>query len=507
MKNKRPANHGKMVDSYKSGDFDTCLDLAKKMLQSDPDSMAPLQYAARVHSQRREPQNAKPYWEKLTVTNPDLPEPFLQCARIARLEKKWDVCEWYIDRFICHNPDHAEALGIRIQCCFDRGDAEKAGQDFTRLCRVNPQAVLRLALRAAAHGMGAEVARSICKSADGTDQFPNEMRVRLAEMARDVAIGCEIQKDIFSASNFYQAMQVYTPESLFAITAIKRLRKPILEQARAAYNEKKYADAVKHAKTCIEIAPAGPEPYIIAGRSCAQLGQHQEAFDILGKEIDRFRSNSWLVLNYARAAIKVGKPDIAYAAYSAIKTRDDEKSGAFHPECRKQLDRLLTKAAQDVQALLDNNEMLLACDKLYDFQKAGLDLNDLQMLVSGFILMGEQKLKELTESGDHDALDSAKKLVRLDPDSEYANRVAGKLLMEKQMYAEAHYYWTTLTRLDDRKTEPLLNLARCYLNLNNKPAAVKAASALIALDPHHAEGQGILEQFAKAGNHGREMQR
>lgn len=506
MKNSKQKKQSNLIDLYKSGDLDSCLDLAIQLLQSDPDRIAPLQYAARVHSQRRETLQAKPYWERLTVLWPDLPEPFLQSARIARLEKEWDVCERYIDEFIRQRPDHAEALGIQIQCCLDSGDTTKIGLAFSRLCRLNPQAALPLAIRAVAHGMGEDVALSLCKFADDSDQTSRDMRARLAREARDAAIGCEIQKDPFLASNFYRSMQIYIPNSSFPATALNRLRKPFLKKAQTEYREKKYADAIRHAKSCIEIAPAEVEPYIIAGRSSAQLGLHQDAFDFLSKEVDRFWENSWLVLNYARAAMKVGKPDIAYAAYSAVKNRNDEKSNALKAECVKQLGRLSAKAAQDVQALLDKNEVILAYDKIFDFQKSGLKLNDLSALVSRLRDLGELKLRELAEFDDFEALDYAKKLVRLDPESEYANSVAGQLLLDNQKYAEAHYYWIMLTKLDGSRTEPLLNLARCYVNLNNRTEANKAASALLALDAHHAEGKSILELSSKTENLSRKMQ-
>ena len=487
----------KLIESYKSGDLDTSLSLAMKLLQIDPDSIVPLQYAARVHTKRREPQFAKPFWDKLTSLNPALPEPFLQSARIARLEKNWEACEGYIDEFIRQKPDHAEAIGIQIQCCLESRDAKKIGAAFTRLSRINPTAIPPLALRAVEANMGIDVAKSLCKAAGSSNQPALELRAKLAQATREAAIAFEIQNDPFAASSCYQAMQIYAPESSFPTTALSRLCRPFLQKAQAFYRDKNYADAIEQAKFCIKIAPKEAEPYSIAGHSSAQLGQHQDAFDILHAEIELFWQNSWLVINYARAAIQVGKPEVAYAAYSAVKSRDDDKSNTYEAECDRQLDELSKNAAQDMQALLDRDEILLACEKIFSCQKSGLTLSDFPALVTNLRELGEIRLRELCEFEDYDALEFAKNLVRLDPLAEYAYSVAGRLLINNRMHAEAHYYWSQLNKLDEKKTEPWLNLARCYVNLNNKLEATNAASALLALDPDHEEGQKILALAAE----------
>ncbi len=491
--------HSKLVEFYKTGDLDKCADLAKKMLQSDPDSKVPLQYAARVYTQRREPSLAKPYWNKLTIIAPELPEPFLQSARIARLEKDWENCQTYIEEFIHQKPDHPEASSIFVQCLINRKNTEKIGQAFTNLCRLNSGAVPQLALKAIESGMGIEVAKALSKAA-ANDPSAKALCEKLARTARDAAIGFEIRSDLFAAAHCYQAMQIYTPDSSYPRTSLNRLRKPFLQKAQAAYRKKNYADAVKHAKTCIEISPTEPEPYIIAGRSSAQLGDHQAAFDFLSAEIDRFWDNSWLLLNYARAAQRLKKPDLAFAAFSAVNKRDDEKSRAYHAECEKQLGRLSEMAAQEVQALLDNHDILRACDKIFDLQKAGLPLNNAGELVENIRILGQSKLQELCDFEDFEALDYAKNLVRLDPSAKYAYRVAGRLLLENRLYAEAHYYWSQLAKLDKKDPEPLLNLARCYANLNNKAEAMKAVSALLKLDPDHEDGQKILDSLAEMRN-------
>lgn len=491
--------HSKMVDSYKSGDLDACADLAKQLLQSDPESKAPLRYAARVHTQRRELALAKPYWNKLTIIAPELPEPFLQSARIARLEKDWSVCEGYIEEFIHQKPDHPEALGIHIQCSIISKNTENLGRTFSSLCRLKPSAVPPLALQAIDHGMGIDIAKALSKAAL-KDSSVKALCVELAWTARDAAIGFEIQSDLLSAANCYQAMQIYTPVSSYPKNSLIRLRKPFLEKAQDAYREKNYTDAVNHAKTCIEILPLEPQPYIIAGRSSMQLGEHEAAFNYLSAEIERFWNNSWLVLNYARAALHFKKSDIAYAAFNAIKNRDDEKSCAYHAECDKQLARLSEMAAQEVLALLDNHDVLRACDKIFDLQKAGLPLNNAADLVENIRNLGQSKLQELCDFEDSEALDYAKNLVRLDPSAKYATRVAGRLLLENQLYAEAHYYWSELAKLDDKDPEPWLNLARCYANLNNKGEAMKAVSKLLKLDPGHKEGKKILESLGELRN-------
>ena len=491
--------HAKMAELYKLDDFDACVDLAIQLLQSDPVSKSPIQYIARIHTRRRKPELARPYWEKLIDVAPELPEPFLQSARIARLEKNWSVCERYIEEFISLRPDHSEALGIQIQCIIHNDRVEKIGRAFANLCRVNLRAVPPLALQAVERGMGVEVAKAISRTAD-KDQSVKELCENMARSARNAAVGFEIHKEFLSAANCYQAMQIYTPNSSYPTTALRRLRKPFLKKAQGAYREKNYTDAIKHAEKCIEILPAEAEPYIIAGRSCAQLDLHLVAFDFLGQEIDRLWNDSWLVLNYARAAMSLKKNDIAYAAYSEIKSRDDEKSGKFHAECAGRLEELSERAAREVQALLDKDDILLACEKIFDFQKIGLPLNSPADLAANIRELGQIKLKELCDFEEIEALDYAKNLVRLDASAKYACRIAGSLLMVNQMYAEAYYYWSQLAKLDDKNPEPMLNLARCYAALNNKIAALKTVSALLELYPHHEEGQEILVSLADVTN-------
>lgn len=488
-----------MLEFYKSGDLDSCEEIAREILQAEPDKIAPLQYVARVHTNRRETELAKPYWNRLTALAPDLPEPFLQSARIARLENDWEACTSYIEEFVRQKPDHPEALGIQIQCFIRTSDFERIGRAFENLCRINPQAVPPLALLAVEHGMGIVMAKALSKAAE-KDETAKALCVELARSARDAAIGFEIRNDPFSAASCYQTMQIYVPDSSYPKKALRRLLKPFLEKARASYREKSYADAIGHAEKCIKISPFEPEPYIIAGRSCAQLERHEDAFDFFGKEADRLWDNSWLVLNYARAAMRLKKSELAYAAFCAVRSRDDERSGAFHAECEKQLDRLSEAAVQNVQVLLDNRDILRACEKIIEFQKAGILLKNFGDLVDTIRDLGEGKLVELCDIGDKSALDYAKNLIQLDPGAKYAYRVAGRLLLENQRYAEASYYWAQLAKLNGKDQEPLLSLTRCYANLNNKSEAKKATSALLELDPDHEECRNILESLARMSN-------
>jgi len=485
-----------MVELYKSGDLDACVDLAKQMLESNPDSIAPLQYAARIHTRRREHEFAKPFWNKLTVLAPELLEPFLQSARIARLKNDWDICERYINEFVLQKPDHPEALDIQVQCFIHNRNFEKIGRTFASLYLINPQAIPPNALLAAESGMGIELAKSLSRAAI-KDQTAKELCVELADAARDAAVGFEIQKNTMSASNCYQTMRIYTPDSSYPTTSLNRLCRPFLQKAQVAYREKNYAKAIKQAQICMEISPLESGPYIIAGRSSALLDKHQDAFDILGAKIESLWDNSWLVLNYARAAMRLQKPAIAYIAFSAVKSRDDEKSSTYHAECEKQLDRMSEMATQEVQVLLANNNILRAFDKIFEYKNSGLSPKNSAGLVARILDLGQSKLKELCNYEGFEALDYARNLVRLDPGAKYAYRIAGHLLLKDQMYAESHYYWSQLARLDDKNPDPILNLTRCYINLNNISEAMKAVSALLELDPDHEEGKRISVSLAE----------
>ena len=498
MDEKLLTNCEKLSETYNSGDLDICIGLAKEMLRSDPNQITPLLYTARVHTQRRETALAKPYWHRLTMLAPQKPEPFLQSARICRLEKDWAACAPYIEEFIRQRPDHPEALGIQIQCFIHNDNSEKIGQALVDLCRLKPQAVASLALLAVEHGLGMDVAKALSDAAK-TDDTIKALCNKLARSARDAAIGFEIQKDLLSASNCYQAMQVYTPESNYPTAALSRLCTPFLKKARAAYKEKNLEAAIKHANSCIALSPAEAEAYIIAGRSCVQRGNYQDAFDIFSTEIEQLWDNSWLLLNYARAAWQLKKAESAFAAFNAVKKRDDEKSSAFHAECDTRLDQLSEMAAQEVQDLLDKHEISRACTKIVEFQKMGRPLKNHAQLLEAIRKSGESKLNALCEAGDAEALDYAKNLVQLDRSAKFAYPVAGRLLMENRLYAEAHYYWAQLEKQEDTSPEALLNLARCYAKLNNKDEAMGAISALLALDPAHEDGQNLRADIARMG--------
>lgn len=503
MRNKsklNSANITKMIESYKAGDFDSCLKLAMQVLQDEPDTIKALHYAARVHAQQREPQLAKPLWHKLTVLSPETAEPFLQSARIARLEQDWPSCARYIGGFLRQTPEHPEALNIQVQCHLNEGDAQKTGRVLARLSKIKPKAVPLLAMRAIGQGMGVEVAQALANAADSDDPSHEDLRRELARAARDAAIGLEIRKDLPAAANCYQAMQAYTPNSSYPTAALTRLRKPFLVKAQAAYREKAYAEAVKHAQACIEIAPDLAAPYIIAGRSNLQLGLPEEAFAILEQGTERFRDDSWLLLNYARAAVKLGKHDIAYEAFSVIKARKDDKSKTYAAECEKQRGRISEAATQEVLALHAKNEAPQACDKLFSYQQSGIQLHDFPTLLAKLHQQGHSHLKALCEQEDSTAIAYAESLVRLDSEDTFATSTAGRLLVESQRYAEAYYYWMQLHELDKTNIDPLLNLARCYVNLNHKTAAIKAAKALLAQDPHHEEGQEILHRSKQMKN-------
>lgn len=483
-----------MIESYKAGDYNSCLALAMQVLQDEPDTITALHYAARVHAQQREPHLAKPLWHKLIRLSPETAEPFLQSARIARLEQDWPSCARYIGTFLRQNPEHPEALNIQVQCHLSEGDAQKTGRVLARLSKIKPKAVPLLAMRAIGQGMGVEVAQALANAADSDDSSLEDLRIELARAARDAAIGLEIRKDLQAAANCYQAMQAYTPDSNYPTAALERLRKPFLVKAQTAYRKKAYAEAVKHARACIQISPDLAVPYIIAGRANLQLGLPEEAFATLKQGAARFWDDSWLLLNYARAAVKLGKHDIAYGAFSAIKARKDDKSKTYAAECEKQLGQSSEAATQEILALLAKNEARQACDKLFSYQQSGIQQYDFPALLAKLRQQGHSQLKALCDQEDSTAIAYAESLVRLDPEDTFAASTAGRLLVESQRYAEAYYYWMQLHELDKTNIDPLLNLARCYVNLNHKTAAITAAKALLAQAPHHKEGQEILHR-------------
>lgn len=481
-----------MLETYKSGDFETCLNLSEKLLLKDPDNTSALLHRARIHTKRREFDLSKPYWNRLTQLNPSLPEPFLQSARIAHREKDWPECESYIEAFLAHKGEHPEALKILTHCYIFTENAGKIETAFARLLKVAPQGIPALALSAIQNGMSVEVANAVRKVADTGDQAALDLCGSLARAERDAGISYEIRKNSFSASRCYRAMRIYARGSIFPRKALERLNVPFIEMARRAYREKKYEDAVARAETCIEIDSELAEPYIIAGRSSAQLGRHEQAFNYFAQEIERFWAYSWLVVNYARAAAKTGKTDIAYMAYEAVSKRTDEKSVKFAAECAKQMGRFAADARQEILTLAAHGDVLLACNKLFAHQHVGSKPDDFAELLSE---IGEQCQKELQNFVDVEndkALELATSFARLDPRADYACRIAGRILSKNNKHAEALYYWTQLIRLDKKDTESVLGAALCYDYLGNRIEAAKMASKLLAMDPQNKEGKRIL---------------
>lgn len=263
--------YGKIKTLYRAGDLDACLGLCLQFLEANPESLTPLEFTARVYSKRREPQLAKPYWHQLTTLCPDWPEPFLQSARIARRAQDWQSCARYIDQFIHLTPDHAEALGLQIQSYLNEGDTAKTARAIAALSYKHPEAVPPLAISAAEHGMGVEVAQALSQSSQKL------LRSHLARALRDAAIGFEIRKQPFAAANCYQAMQIYTPDTPYPTTALSRLCRPYLDKAQAATREKSYAEALKHAQTCLKISPREAEPQAILqrARKCLKSAAHE----------------------------------------------------------------------------------------------------------------------------------------------------------------------------------------------------------------------------------------
>jgi len=252
--------HANILSSYRSGDLDTCLDLAERLLQENPEDALPLEYAARVHSKRRNPQLAKPYWHKLTELRPDWPEPFLQAARIARREKDWASCARYADEYIRQSPDHPETLGLLAQCDMEKGDAPKTARALFRLSQLNPKPVPPLAVQATKLGMGVEVAQALCPPQGKLAALHRQ----IAQALRDAAIGFEIRRQPFLAANCYQALRIYTPASPYPAKALARLCKPYLDKAQAAVAAHAHDDALLHARTCLKIDPEAVAPRRIA---------------------------------------------------------------------------------------------------------------------------------------------------------------------------------------------------------------------------------------------------
>jgi len=482
-----------IINAYKSGDMDACLALSEAMLETAPANIISLQHAARLYSNRGERDKAKPLWNRLTEVAPKIPEPHLQSARIARIAADWDSCSVHAKNFLKSNPDHPEALRIQVECYIELKNAMNLGVAFRNLSRINPEGLVPIARHAVQMGMGREVATSLREVADSGDEVMMQLCASLAQQERDAAIAYEIRKNTASAADCYQVMRIYNPASSYPTTSLSRLRKPFLTRARKAYKAEDFQRALEHANTCINIEPQEAEAYIIAARSAGLLKEYKEAFNYLHQKAQFFWSDSWYLLNYARAATRAGKSETAYTAFSDLANRDDDIASRHADEIKTQLERLPSRVNSEIQACLDVGDLAGASEKYSQAREAGITDPKFIEMRDRIRNRGQTQLRDLYDSGDGGTLPLAKMLIDLDPDAPYSYRVAGRILLNAGSFAEALYYWEQLAKMDRENPEFLLNVARTYQRLRNKDDARKAALALLDCDPENAEGKQILD--------------
>lgn len=483
-----------MVAAYQKNDFDKTLNAAEAILKRDSSNIEALRYAVRIHTNRKDQAKAQVQWARLVELAPEIPEPHLQLARIFRQQKRWSDCLQYIESYLLFSPEHAEANSILVQCHIHLKMSHKIGTSFARLITLQSNGATTIARQASNLGMSADIATSLRKLADNGDEDAIALCRSLARSERMAGLGFEIQKNLYLAAQSYRTMRDLDPESEYPTTSLARLRKPFLERARKAYQAEDDARAIEHAMTSIKIEPNEAEPYIIAGRSAARSGDERAAFEHLDRGMKHCPPNIWLCINFARAAERCGEYLQAYEGFSEIlKNSEDSASAQYQAEAQRSFDRIPQRLVSKIRKQAESGEYLSAMSTTETLSEDGVIEDDALSALRDHITNHTQRgLRAAYDANAPEALELAKTLATFAPERDYAQRVAGRLLMRNRAYEEAAKYWQNLCRMNPESIEFQLNLARSYHRSGNTDKAQVAARALLKLDASHQEGAQLL---------------
>lgn len=479
-------------------EIDSTVEAALDILAQSPDDTLAIRYLARLYSNRKEVDQAEPYWAKLAVLTPNSPEPFLQLARIQRQREDWVGCQLQAERCLSLKPHHAEALTIHLQSSLRLKAAEKIRPIFARLCKVDPDICTDIARRAANLSMTAEIAESLQELAQSGKLEARELCQSLAQAERDAAIGFEIQRNPFSAAQCYRTMRILeTEKTTFAATSLARLRKPYLERARKSYQAGDDAKAFDHCLNCIRIEPQEAEPYIIAGRSLSRAGDEKRAFSYFSKGVQNALPDAWLHINYGRSAERLGRSADAYDGFLRARLTNSDKAQKHSEEIERSLARLPARMMREAQDTVERGEFIRAIElalRIRDDEIVGPE--GVKTLCQRVLMHAQRRLRAVYDAGDDEALVLAQSLSKFMPEEDYALRVAGRLLLRGRRFDEAVTYWKTLADRDPEKVEYRLNIARCYHRSKDRENTQIALHKLLTLDPDNEEGAFMLDALA-----------
>ncbi|MCJ7420797.1 tetratricopeptide repeat protein [Sphingomicrobium astaxanthinifaciens] len=488
-----------MAAVYREGDLDRLETMARALLVEHPDDIEAHRYLARIYTNRHEPEQAQPFWERLTELTPEEPEPYLQLARIERRKRNWEPALRHAQELLARQPDNTEIRTIELEALVNLKKGDAIGEAIARLVEATPEDAMPFFRKAFTVDLGDAVAAPLRALADSGDEEAIKLCAEQSEAQRTAAARHEIQRNPFRAAACYRVMRTLDPSSGFGTSALLRLRKPFLERAREAYAEGDDKRAISHARNSIKIEPREEEPYLIIGRSALRTDEPQIAYEALREGLMANEHTVWLTLNYARAAERSEHLLEAFEAYSAVLASDDPEAAKHAEEAQRSVDRLPGKLVSAAVSDIREGNPVAAIETALTLQQSGvLDEKAAEYLRNNVVTHGQRKLREFYDAGDRTGLALGRGLMRFAPDEPYAFRVVGRMLLRDRNYGEAAEVWGALVDQDGENVEFRLNLARSLQRMGDKPGAAAAATELLRLDPEHAEGKQILESATVA---------
>ena len=480
-----------MSNAYKAGDFDTAFESASQIVAQDSNHLDAWRHVARIATNRKQLDEAKNAWSKISDLEPGETEPYLQLARMARADGDNDLCVKHCDSYLTFVTDNPEVLTMRVEALLKEKRAHLVEAAFADLCAVETKNAGRLARIAVNYGMGAEIAGTLSMLAAAGNADAIAHCDTLFRSERDAAIGFEIQKNSFSAAQCYRTMRRLRPDADYSQTNLARLRRPYIERARRAYKKGEYERAIEHAHSCTKIDSQEAEPYIIAGRSLSAMDKTAEALDAFTRGIENCSFDGWLMVNFARASASLGNFLDAARAYAEVVSATDEKSQNYYGEANTQFGRLVLQLEQ--QALSDANDgnIASALDSLDYMAATGNVSESFERSCANAFNLGQRVLRIAFEERSEAALPLANRLIQFDGTKPYPLRVAGRVLLEARKHADSLPYWNALVEMEPDTAEFWLLKARCHRVLGQSNDARQAAETLLRLDPDHAEGSQI----------------
>jgi cytochrome c-type biogenesis protein CcmH/NrfG len=442
-------------------------------------------------------------WRALAQTAPDDPEPWLQIARLAARAGEAATALEACDAVLARAADHPEALSLKLGALSALKAHGGVGEVWEALRRADPERAWALVARAgdeadldAAASMLGEAGSQGLLDADGEHQ-----RLRLRARLMVLAFEAELAGDDIGAVRYFAGLARLEPAEADHADGVRRALPRLRARIDAADGEPP-AELAEAAGALIAFEPEHAGARLVLGRALARAGDWRGAAEALSAALRLGgASDGALLLEHAAACGRSGRLTEAVASWErAARLAGAERTArAAASRAAAELGAMAEAAharaveAGDWRAAWAAHHALAALDD---------DPAAVEGRAAALLKATAKALSGAADDHRAETVDLARLYLNHAPDDVRARLFLGRALSRERRNAEALAIWRGLADERPDSAEPWLQIARLAKRLEQPDLGRRAAGALLALEPGHAEGHGLLAYFDEPGQMG-----